>query len=145
MSLERIFTLSPGFDKRNPDPHKNYGIHGCELRFVVRGPKAAVQFVVYTDWFPVNVQNEGRSREGFRHIKPDGADVGYHAYTPQYEGQTPMGECQYLGQPCYYDGSSLRAGEWVQEKLLVGGSDAIWAALEEEYQARFEEPPCPTD
>ena len=44
-------TIAPAYDKRNIDPKKNYGgIHGCEMRFVLKGECGAVQFVLYTNW-----------------------------------------------------------------------------------------------
>lgn len=50
MTLERIVKLLPAWDKRNSDPSKNYGVHGVELRMVLKGPEGAVQFVLYTNW-----------------------------------------------------------------------------------------------
>lgn len=154
--FERIVTIRPAFDGRNgsdpkwrtpgmkPDdgtPNTDYGIHGCELCFVLKGPLGATQFIVYTDWFLPHVQEES-SRRSFRfdRIQPQVADVGYHSPKPMYDGQTVIhGECPYLdGRPCYYDGSGLRADEWVRDILLPKGSDGVWAALEEDYRERFE-------
>lgn len=47
-------------------------------------------------------------------------------------------DCEWLGAPCYCDGSALRAEEWM-DILLREGSDKIWEMLEEEYKVRFEE------
>ena len=64
-----------------------------------------------------------------------GADVGYHSPVPHYEGQIcSQDSCSYLGgKPCYYDGSSLRAEEWVRDILIPKGSDGVWESLEQEY------------
>jgi hypothetical protein len=119
----------------------NYGVHGCELRFVLKGPRGAVQFLVYTNWqlSHVAVVNE---RHNHDHLlcKPMGADVGYHSPVPTYDGQTSIrSACPYLdGKPCYYDGSGLRAEIWLNEILLPLGSDGVWKALEQEYHERFE-------
>jgi hypothetical protein len=144
---ERIVELAPAWDRRHADPKKNYGIHGVELKMVLKGPEGAVQFVVYTNWHLPHVTAE-------HHLKTQGgdvsdvalsvrydplpADVGYHSPHPMYEGQEPISTtCPYVDGPCYYDGSGLRASDWFESKLLPGGSDAIWAALEEDYRERF--------
>jgi hypothetical protein len=145
MKLTREVTFAPAFDRRDPDPKKNYGIHGVEIRFVLKGKKGATQFVIYTNWFLPHVQKELYAKGDISHRlrfnqpEPMGADIGYHSLVPQYKGQTKMKDgCQYLdGKPCYYDGSGLRADEFIPA-FLAGGSDAVWKMLEEEYQRRFE-------
>lgn len=47
--MERITEITPAWDKRDPDPKKNYGIHGCELRMYLKGELGTVQFIVYTN------------------------------------------------------------------------------------------------
>jgi hypothetical protein len=54
--LERIIEFTPAFDKRDPNPKKNYGVHGVELRFVVKGEAGAVQFLIFTNWHLPHVQ-----------------------------------------------------------------------------------------
>ena len=133
---ERIITFSPALDKRNTDPKKNYGIHGVDLRFVLKGDEGAIQFVLYTGWHLPHVAHELKQR-GSEMLAPMPADLGYHSPHPMYEGQTSMGPCEYLnGHDCYYDGSSLNA-EGVFELLLEEGSDRVWKELEEEYERRF--------
>lgn len=143
MALERIVTVTPAFDRRDPDPRKNYGIHGCTLRFVLKGAKGATQFVVYTNWQLPHVDDErcagiwtgSKLRWSFL---PLGADVGYHSPTPQYEGHTAL-PCDILdsGQ-CYYDGSSL-AAEDLLKRMIAEGDAAIWSELEAVYHQRFGE------
>lgn len=141
MEFEKTVTFQPAFDKRDPNSSNNYGIHGVSIRFVLRGKRGATQFLVYTDWHLPHVQRELRERRFdfgvmLDEIQPMGADIGYHAYQPQYEGQRPMDNCDILGCPCYYDGTSLGASEFVPE-FLAGGSDAVWKKLEEVYRGRF--------
>ena len=94
-----------------------------DIRFVLKGEHGAVQFCINMKW-------GGR---------PTGFDVGYHSYKPMYSEQTAMGNCCYLdGKPCYYDGSSLRAEDWVDDVLIKKGAAGIWAKLEEEYAHLFE-------
>jgi hypothetical protein len=160
--FEHIVEFSPAFDGRpvsmgglkewrtktmRPDDgtdHTNYGVGGVEIRFVLKGEKGAIQFLIGTDWYPPHVQEEQRDKmyhidSRFHSIQPSGWDVGYHSPVPLYEGQDNiMDDCPYLdGKPCYYDGSSLRADEWVKNILLKEGSDGIWKAMEEDYAERF--------
>lgn len=91
---------------------------------------------------------------------PMGYDVGYHSPTPKFEGHTinwptkmrktgegPMDvafdkigteppKCDWIGVPCYCDGSAIRAEEWMKI-LLEEGSEKIWEMLEEEHKALF--------
>lgn len=144
--FERIVTVSPAFDKRSSDPSKDYGIGACRITFILRGPKGAVQFMVGTNWYLPHTQRENRKWQydfdvRFDKINPQGWDVGYHSPVPMYEGQTAMGgKCEHVrGGECFYDGSGLRAEEWVP-KFLAGGTDWLWPALEEDYRERFEVP-----
>lgn len=100
ITFERIVEFSPAFDRRDPDPSKNYGIHGVELRMVLKGPGGAVQFLVYTNWQLPHVAKEQVARAITRGVDeldfnilwmPTGADVGYHSPKPMYDGQEPMG------------------------------------------------------
>jgi hypothetical protein len=149
--MEKIVTFSPAWDKRNPIPNKNYGIHGVDLRMVLKGDKGAVQFLLYTNWMLPHVEEEldtkllVESRQGklnkysFSTIHPMSADLGYHSPISQYEGQSIMSEsCNCLdGKPCYYDGSGLDA-ERIYDVLLKEGSDGVWRELEDYYNMIFE-------
>lgn len=44
--------------------------------------------------------------------------------------------CEYLGVPCYADGSALRAEEWAHI-FVEKGDDIIWDMLESEYKSTF--------
>jgi hypothetical protein len=145
--MEKIVEFSPAFDKRDPKPSKNYGIHGVDLRMILKGEKGVVQFVVYTNWHLPHVQEElnrkATLKQDERYIEailnPMPADLGYHSPTPIYEGQSVCSDsCGYLdGKPCYYDGSGLNA-ERIYEVLLKEGSDGVWRELEEYYKDVFE-------
>lgn len=140
--FERIVTVTPAYDKRSDDPKKNYGIGSCRIFFVLKGELGAVQFMIGTDWYPVKVQKEfkdkGPSDFELKYFspKPDGWDVGYHSPKPMYDGQHKMEKCDHLEGGCYYDGSGLRAQEWVKD-FVMGGTNWLWPKLEEEYKYRF--------
>lgn len=137
--FERIVTMSPAFDRRDPDPSKNYGIHGVELRMVLKGPKGATQFVLYTNWMLPNVERETWSKghdTGTLRIltSPTAADFGYHWHRPHYSGHDAM-TCDLLpAGKCYYDGSSLNADR-IFDVLRSEGSDGVWRELESLYRS----------
>lgn len=135
--FQKITNVRLPFDRRSADPKTNYGIHGLDIWFILKGPKGAVQFAIN---FPIYLPHVEAERYAWKY-KPEimGIDIGYHALEPQYEGQTKM-ECQMFGE-CYYDGSSLRADDWVKEIFAIRGThleDEIWSRLEEDYRRRFD-------
>lgn len=144
--LEHKIEFEPAFDRRDPDPKKNYGIHGLTMKFLVIGKKGAIQFVIYTNWHLPAVQEwligkcKGSDRNGyaFCSLKPMAADIGYHSLNPQYEGQSKMiDNCPYLNdKPCYYDGSSLQAERYL-DILIQYGAGKLWEELDARYQATF--------
>lgn len=137
MEFERIVEMSPAFDRRDPDPKKNYGIHGMELRFVLKGELGAVQFVIYTNWQLPHVRDANRAKMSpdlACLFEPMAADVGIHSKVPHYEDHRVMrSDCPYTGGPCYYGGSSLQAVEWMDEFLALG-TDWLWGRLEKQYR-----------
>ena len=145
MNFERIIKISPAFDRRNPDPTKDYGIHGCDLLMVLKGEKGAVQFLLFTNWHLPHVTNETLKKYNSpgdigRFFTPIPADLGYHSPEPRYEGQSQATKsCEWLdGRPCYYDGSGLNAEE-VYDILLKEGSKGVWKFLEDYYYQAFAE------
>lgn len=92
--------------------------------YFLEGTEGVVQFMIlFSEWRDV----------------PLPADVGYHARTPQYDGQSPMGGCKELGgDTCYYDGSGLLARD-LYDKFLAGGQDPeiIWSELKSFYNDTF--------
>lgn len=143
MSLERITKVRLPFDRRDPDPTKNYGIHGFDIFFIVKGSKGAVQFLISVHAFLPHVERDTPSLRRHSEEKISGYDVGYHSKVPQFDGQTPMSrECDILGGTCYYDGSSLAADRWVKEIFSIRGEhpdEHMWKKLEAEYVERFGE------
>lgn len=142
-SFKRILNLIPAYDKTHSDPKKNYGVHGMDMLFILKGEKGATQFVVFTGMMLKHVREKqyasvDTSRPYWYCIfEPTGVDIGYHSYTPRYDGQTSM-PCSVLEGQCYYDGSSLQAQEFL-ETFLSEGEDAVWKMLEEQYTELFEE------
>lgn len=142
--FERITYIRPAYDKRNPDPSKNYGIHGAELIFILKGEKGAVQFLISTNWYLPHVAAELRKKDHFSSGKswfePQPSAIGYHSPKPMYEDQTQANEsCEYLdGKPCYY-GDSITYSEVPFQVLISKGSDAMWVWMENYYKEKFGE------
>ncbi len=138
--FEKIIKTRPPFDKRDPDPKKNYGIHGMDIWFILKGPSGAVQFAMSAGVYLDHVADELLAREDWRSgstfAKFMAIDLGYHSPTPRYEDQPSM-DCELLeGGKCYYDGSGLNA-EPVLALYLEGGDDAVWSRLEAYYHDVF--------
>lgn len=144
IQFEKIIEVTPAFDKRNSDPKKDYGVHGCNFRMILKGSEGAIQFVIYTNWHLPHVEKT-RKHTHWKFddghmcpFKPLPADFGYHSKKPLYEGQPLISDkCEYVnGSPCYYDGSGLRA-EKVFKTLTEKGLDGVWEEMEQEYKERF--------
>lgn len=149
----KTITFEPAYDKRHPDPKKNYGIHGVEILFLLRGALGATQFRLSTGWLlPETVgadederglgtgshsYSRGLSERSTAIYYPSPSDLGYHSPKPIYEDQTMIQEdCPYIDGPCYYDGSGLNA--WRPFKaLLREGNEGVWRVLEDYYNETF--------
>lgn len=139
--MKRKIYFSPAFDKRDPDPSKNYGTHGVDIRFVMSDEKGAIQFLLYTNWQLPHIAEKQYKDPSIPKwmLRPMPADIGYHSPKPIYEGQGIMAEsCEYLdGRPCYYDGSSLQADVYF-DVLVTGGDEALWNKMEEYHKELFD-------
>lgn len=146
--FDRILSFQPAFDHRKDGTGR--GAHCVEMRFILRGPHGASQFLLLTNMNPPETNRRMVEMSEERPLprilrEPWGADVGVHSPKPLYEGQTVMpDECPFVeGGTCYYDGSSLRCEplmggvSWSYE-FTTRGPDAIWALLREEYRQTFE-------
>lgn len=124
--------FTPAFDKRNPDPHKNYGIHCVDMYFVVKGKKGAVSFQIMTGWF---LEKNRDANEGMRHF-PIAADILTHSivnYEKLQEGNHhPV--CMFTGKGCYSNMHSLLWAEQVFNEFCEKGEKYLWGELEKVYR-----------
>lgn len=140
--FERTIEFAPAWDKRNSNALHDYGIHGVEMRWLLKGPLGVVQFVVYTNWHLPHIEAADAARAhtfdavAYRIRRPMPADLGYHSPRPMYDGQEPRDDCPFLKGDCYYDGSTLNADP-VFDLLVEKGHEAVWARLEDYYNERF--------
>jgi len=139
--LEESVQFTPGYNCTDMSM-RGHGVHGMEVRWGLRGPLGGAQFLIYTDWLPgQRFPGHGLRPDGSyswsdsrgEPFYPMGADVGYHAKRPQYEGQHVTSDaCDFTNGSCYYDGSGLRADKLA--KIFVQfGEQAIWDELESVY------------
>jgi len=140
MKLKKEVKFRKPFHKIHEDPTKNYGVGSLMCWMTLSGEKGAVQFCFSTGTY-LPETHEYWKRKGLHTDSVNdamGFDVGYHSPDPMFDGHTISQEkCEHLGgKPCYYDGSGLKAEEWM-EIFLREGDDAIWSRLEEYYKQTF--------
>lgn len=152
--FEKIVEITPAYDRRHADPKQNYGVHGVEMRFLLKkAGVGAVQFLLSTGWQLPHITEEtdrrtlGKVQRGepiavdlHCFYQPMAVDRGYHSLTPRYPGQTARENCPYLnGATCYYDGSGLNA-QVVFDAMLSEGDQGLWRELEYYFTQVFETP-----
>ncbi len=149
MSLERIFSIHGAFNLRRPSPARDYGISPMRMWFAVKGPHGGVSVTLSTAWYLPTEQQSSLEMytKGYPFcpceelLQPKWWVVSYHAKAPQYEGQSALAECQLTDGPCYCDGTYLWGQEAWLPGFLHGGTDWLWARLEDYYRFRFEDGP----
>lgn len=146
--FSRRVLMSPAYHcdliELEPGSGDSHGIGSMRIWFQLVGPAGATQWMVSTDWYQSRDLDSVRDSDLKFHKKHgrwlhqpiDAWDIGYHAKTPQYEGQKATEDCELFDGPCYYDGSGLRAKDFL-DGFLAEGPDYIWGVLKEEYDHRF--------
>ena len=137
--FERLVLVNPAYDKRSSELGKNYGIGSCVIYFILKGQLGAVQFAIGTNWHVPSARKHLKGKPPYmQDHKPMGWDVGYHSPVPTYDNEDPM-DCYILEEgKCYYDGSSLRAEDWIDD-FIAGGTGWLWPKLMEDYNRIFGE------
>lgn len=148
LALTRETVWRPAYSKRDPDPSKDYGVHGVEMIWALKGPAGAVTFMVFTNWMLSDLHGSGeymtprRRQHGDSLCAPMAAGFDHHsAYPlwPEYEDiNNPSQEhCDFLdGRPCWFDGSVLNAGS-LMALLYMEGGEAVWQRMERQYWDLF--------
>lgn len=124
--------FEPAFDKRDPDPKKDYGIGSVRLIFILKGEKGAVQFALLTGWYLPHIQ-----ANRIAYNKPLGC-IDCHSYVKRFDYQILHEDCCVLtdAKGCYCDGSSV-AGFDFYAILLEDGSKGVWRELKSYYYSVF--------
>jgi hypothetical protein len=112
--LEKFMTAAP----RHGDQH---------FQIVVRGEYGAIEFhfTVPREWRPL--MYDATSKPFF--------SLGVEFHKRVSAGESNREACALLGNdPCYHDGTSLWASEYVMPAFLAGGADSVYAILERRYR-----------
>jgi hypothetical protein len=141
--FEHIIKFRPAYDKRNPEPSKNYGVHCVDMLMVLKGSKGAISFTIFTGWYLPHVAADWRNRglASLAAFDASGADIGYHSRKPLREWQNDTNKnehCEWCdNEPCWYDGSGLAASE-LFKRFVKEGEEIVWSTLEEWYHSEFD-------
>lgn len=124
----------------NPDcpggPDLGGGSHGRgsgRETWIVRGEGLAVCWTFSNGvYLPESIEAMG----GIGPERPGFGSVSYHAATQlgDHDGRHP--DCDWLGMPCWHDGSFVDADRYA-ELHASEGEEAAWQALEDYWQATF--------
>lgn len=132
---EKLIEFAPAWDKRDPDPKKDYGINGLEIRFTLKGKEGAVSVDISTGWLlPSTVginedtmYNYGRSLNKELSY-PSGMMVCYHSPVQHYEEQT-KNECEYTTSGFCYSDCSYTYADKLLKRLIEEGESGVWDEL----------------
>ncbi len=141
--LQHIVKFVPAFDRRDPDPAKNYGIHGVTLFMTLVGDLGAISFCVYTNWHLPHVTKERNSKpyeaiNGDAHWmeRPMAANVSYHSLAPVPDRESH--KCEWLGDRlCYGEVLTFSGADHYLDVLIEKGDEGLWGELEEAYNEQF--------
>lgn len=131
--------FSKSFDRRDPDPKKDYGIGGVDLWFVLKGKKGAISASFRTGWylpscFENNYYLDQHERERLRCFMVD-------MHTPscgEIDDDSDTNACTWLDNGKCYLSSTLRDDEKVLQKaLLERGSIGLWNEMIKIYYREF--------
>jgi hypothetical protein len=135
----RKVTFDPAYDKRHPDPKKNYGVHGVHIRFTIKNTEEGqgLSFSIGTNWHLSHVQEEINSqpldsRFPFLFHHPQAFGVDIHQKAPNHESQPSRENCDLVDGPCFCDGSSF-LGEKFLQTLIEKGDEGLFTQMEEQY------------
>jgi hypothetical protein len=93
-----------------------------DVRYCIIGPKLALDF----HW------------SEFQGHVTAGLEMHYSECPSYLQGQDPLTEdCWLTNQPCWADGTSLYATEWLYPLFAEMGIDEFWPVLEREWQTRY--------
>lgn len=146
MKLIKKMEIEPAWDKRNPDPSKNYGINCAMLKMSITGDKGALEFQMFTGFHLPHNEKELLERCKIKssliklYFTPNARHLVFHYREP---GAGHMSEsidsCSFLGgAPCYGDYSDEYA-EILTKTLIEEGSEKVWKIMETIYEVGFEE------
>lgn len=139
MKFKREIVFSPAFDKRNPDPTKNYGICAITIAFNLSSSRGTLVLRLLTNQGLPETVKEYNEKGGIFTWKYQAWGLGsldMHSFKPHFVGhQKSSRKCDFIGKKyCYVDGSCL-AAEKMADILLREGTEGLWNAMEKRYKS----------
>lgn len=134
---ERRISILPAFEARDPDPSKDFGIHGCELHFAVRLGDSAASTIFNTGWFLPELRERMRNLD--RGGMPTCWGIVMHRTTPSSGDDSIYDDCHILGGKCYTQYGSMLYGDTIAERLVREGASGVWDELENAISPNLEE------
>lgn len=133
-TLTREIKFFPGYDKLS----EGYGVGSVRLFFVLKGPKGALTFSLFTDFYPKSALERWEKEKRSKPYTPYYLGfLDYHSPTPTCDYQSSIESCPFLdGKRCYCDGTSLV--DDLTELFITQGTDKLWAELEHRYKEYFQ-------
>lgn len=120
----REMHIAPAYDKRHPDPKKNYGIHSAHIYFSVKNEEnEGLTFSVATGWMLPGISDSERMAFG----------VDIHRKIPPYSDSYCQKNCQITGGDCYSDGSGILGDDFLKT-LIAEGSEGLFKRMEEQFE-----------
>jgi hypothetical protein len=124
--LERRVEFTAAWDRRDPNPAKDYGVHGVEIRFYVVGPLGAISWFLMTPWVLPAVRKWWKTLPVPERAEPTPAGLTWHERVERGE------EC-YLVGACKPEQVGSLDTDWLYEILVAEGEAGLWRELEAAY------------
>jgi hypothetical protein len=125
--LERRVEFRPAWDRRDPNPAKDYGVHGVEIHFSVIGPLGAISWYLMTPWVLPAVRKWWKTLPVPARAEPIPAGLTWHERADTH-GQ----ECHLVGS-CRAEQVGSLDTDWLYEILIAEGEAGLWRELESAY------------
>lgn len=132
---EKFIFLTPAFEARDPDPHKDYGIGGVHMTFAERRGDMVIDCSFFTDWHLPNVQKRlANKSDNYYSLKPMCNGIYWHRPARTSEYQSHSRDCALRGGNCFgYVGSALY-GDKITERLLSEGGSGVWDEIDKAFE-----------
>jgi hypothetical protein len=143
VTLERkIDFMGESWNKRDPDPSKDYGVGAIKCRFSLIGERGAISFTISTGWYLPEVFDDWKQKGMATEPKSLAMGMGVHIHAKKEWAQDYMqdmgeNECDLLPEGKCFSDVSFLAGDTLFDLLIRKGEEAVWTELESWYEDRF--------
>lgn len=145
---EQAIWMTPGFEARDDNPSKDYGVGGVTITFAKRKGNRIIDVSFLTAWYPLDVQKKSMGkdveRHGGGHTYPEVCQVvvgeqplcqGFYRHElvkpdDWNEWMSHREDCLLVGGECWGEVGSALYGETIRDRLLVEGSAGVWDEID---------------